>query len=136
MQYMILLREPVEKFSERNDPEKADAYWGAWGAYIGALYQSGIVVSGSGLQAPHTATTLRLRDGRREVQDGPYADTKEQLGGYFVIEVPDLDAALEWAARSPSASYASVEIRPVLPPMPAPGSEADLTAARPQPALA
>ena len=64
---------------------------------------------------------MRIRDGKRIVQDGPFADTKEQLGGYFVIEVPDLDAALEWAARAPSAACASVEVRPVLPPMAPPG---------------
>jgi hypothetical protein len=63
---------------------------------------------------------LRVRDGKRHVQDGPFADTKEQLAGYFIIEAPDLDAALEWAARSPSAAYASVEVRPVLPPMTTP----------------
>ena len=80
--------------------------------------KSGIVVSGAGLEAPQTATTIRVRDGRRQVQDGPYSDTKEQLGGYFVIDVPDLDTALEWAARSPSAGSACVEVRPVLPPMP------------------
>ena len=70
----------------------------------------------------NTATTVRIRDGKRLVQDGPFADTKEQLGGYFVIEVPDLDAALEWAARAPSAACASVEVRPVLPPMAPPGA--------------
>ena len=96
---------------------KAAAYWGGWIAFIGALAQAGVIVKGDGLQGPHTATTVRVRDGKRTVQDGPFADTKEQLGGYFVIEVPDLDTALEWAARSPSASYASVEVRPVLPPM-------------------
>jgi hypothetical protein len=60
---------------------------------------------------------VRLRDGKRLVQDGPFADAKEPLGGYFVIEVPDLDTALEWAARAPSAAGASVEVRPVMPPM-------------------
>jgi hypothetical protein len=80
-----------------------------------------IIVKGDGLQGPHAATTLRVRDGKRSVEDGPYADTKEQLGGYFVIEVPDLDTALDWAAKAPSALTASVEVRPVLPPMPSPG---------------
>ena len=81
-----------------------------------------VIVKGDGLQGPNTATTVRIRDGKRIVQDGPFADTKEQLGGYFVIEVPDLDAALEWAARAPSAACASVEVRPVLPPMAPPGA--------------
>jgi hypothetical protein len=116
MQYMLILNETDAQFAERQDPTKAEAYWGAWNAYIGAMGAAGIIVNGDGLHPPRTATTVRVRDGKREVQDGPFADTKESLGGYFVIEVADLDAALEWAARSPSAGYASVEVRPVLPP--------------------
>jgi hypothetical protein len=80
------------------------------------MREADVIVKGDGLQGPYTATTLRVRDGQRVVPDGPYADTKEQLGGYFVIEVPDLDVALDWAARTPSAASASVEIRPILPP--------------------
>lgn len=114
MQYMMIFTETSAQFAEREHPEKAPAYWGAWNAYIGALAASGVVVNGDGLQGPHTATTVRVRDGKRQVQDGPFADTKESLAGYFVIEVPDLDAALEWAARAPSAAYASVEVRPVM----------------------
>jgi hypothetical protein len=116
MQYMLIFREEDSHFAEREDPQKAEAYWGAWNAYIGAMAQAGVIVSGNGLMPPHTATTVRLRDGKRLVQDGPIADTKEQLGGYFVIETADLDGALEWAARSPSAAYASTEVRPVMPP--------------------
>ena len=122
MQYMIIFSETEAQFAQRTDPQLSGAYWGAWGAYIGALQASGIVLSGNGLQPPHTATSVRVRDGKRQVQDGPFADSKEQLAGYFIVEVPDLDVALDWAARAPSASYASVEVRPVLPPMPAPGA--------------
>ncbi len=82
------------------------------------MAQAGVIVKGDGLQGPHLATTLRLKDGRRLVEDGPMADAKEQLGGYLVIEAADLDAALIWAAQAPSARTASVEVRPVLPPMP------------------
>lgn len=117
MQYMIMFHEPVDVFEERNHPPKAGEYWGAWSAYVQAMYQSGIVVSGAGLQPPHTAVTVRMVNGDRRVQDGPVAATKEQLGGYFVVEVESLDDALAWAARSPSASYGVVEVRPVLPPM-------------------
>ncbi len=117
MQYMLVFREEEEFLSARTDPERSSAYWGAWGAYIAAINEAGVVVKGDGLQPPHTATTVRLRDGRREVQDGPYADTKEQLGGYLVVDVPTLDAAIDWAARAPAASAGSVEVRPVLPPM-------------------
>lgn len=120
MQYMIMFSETPAHFAEREDPVAAPAYWGAWNAYIGALGQAGIIVSGNGLHGPATATTVRVRDGQRLVQDGPYADTKEQLGGYFVIEVADLDAAIDWASKAPSAAYGSVEVRPVLPPPAAP----------------
>ena len=88
----------------------------AWQANIGAMAQAGIIVHGNGLQEPSTATQVRLRDGKRVIHDGPYADTKEHLGGYFIIEVAHLDDALEWAARSPNASSGSTEVRPVLPP--------------------
>jgi hypothetical protein len=116
MQYMLAFTETANDFAARTDPHRAGPYWGAWTAYIGALSAAGVVVSGNGLQPPHTATTVRIRDGKREVQDGPFADAKEQLAGYFIIEVPDLDAALDWAAQAPSAAYASVEVRPVMPP--------------------
>lgn len=116
MQYMLMFHETTQTVATRNDPDKAPAYWGAWMAYVGALQASGVVVNGAGLQAPETATTVRMKGEQRLVQDGPFADTKEQLGGFFVIEVPDLDAALTWAARSPAARDAGVEVRPVLPP--------------------
>lgn len=119
MEYMLIFTETQADFAKRNDPVEAPAYWGAWSAYCKALAESGIMVSGAGLQPPETATTVRIRDGKRTLHDGPYAEAKEMLGGFFVINVPDLDAALEWAARSPSSSYGSTEVRPVLPPPPA-----------------
>ena len=122
VQYILLLNETEGDFAQRNDPVQAGAYWGGWSAFIGAMAQAGIIVYGSGLLGPDTATTVRIRDGRRLVQDGPFADAKEQLGGYFVIDVPDLDTALAWAARAPSASGASVEVRPLMPPMAPPGA--------------
>ena len=118
MQYMLVMTETAEERAKRDNPAEADGYWGAWSAYVGAIAQSGIMISGNGLLPPETATTLRIRDGKRLVQDGPFADAKEQLGGYFIIEVPDLDTALEWAARSPAAAGGAVEVRPVMPPMP------------------
>jgi hypothetical protein len=116
MQFMLIMNETEAERSKRDDPATAGAYWGGWSAFIGAMHHAGIVINGDGLEPPHTATTLRIRDGKRVVQDGPFADTKEQLGGYFIIEVPDLDAALDWAAKSPAASAGSIEIRPVMPP--------------------
>ncbi|WP_425326681.1 YciI family protein [Pseudacidovorax intermedius] len=94
---------------------RAERYHGAWMAYVGAVHQAGISRAGHGLQPPETATTVRVRGDARQVQDGPFADTKEQIGGYFVIEVEDLDAALEWAARAPCAATGGVEVRPVMP---------------------
>ena len=119
MQYMLILNETAEEFAKRNHPQQAAEYWGGWNAFIGAMAAAGVIVKGDGLLGPETATTVRLREGRRHVQDGPFADTKEQLGGYFVIEVPDLDTAIAWALKAPSAATASVEVRPVLV-MPAP----------------
>jgi hypothetical protein len=116
MDYMLMHRETDAEFAKRNDPLAAPAYWGAWNAYIGALMGAGIVVSGNGLQSPALSTTVRVRDGQRQVQDGPFADTHEHLGGYFIIKVDSLDEALEWAARAPCASVGSTEVRPVLPP--------------------
>ena len=118
MQYMLMFYEDAAEFAKRNDPVAAPTYWGAWTAYIGAMNQAGIVLRGDGLMPPDAATTVRIQNGERLVQDGPVGATKEQLGGYFVIEVTDLDAALAWAARSPSASAGATEVRPVLPPPP------------------
>ena len=87
----------------------------AYRAYTQALTQAGVMIGGAGLQLPGRATTIRLRDGKRQVQDGPFAEAKEQLGGYYVIDVPDLDHALDWAARCPAASTGTIEVRPNLP---------------------
>ena len=116
MQYVLLFLEAPAERAKRTDPDAANPYWGSWSAYMGALAQSGVMVGGNGLQPPETATTLRIENGTRHVVDGPFADTKEALGGYVVIEVADLDGALEWAARAPCAGAGSVEIRPVMTP--------------------
>ena len=83
-------------------------------AYGEALLAAGIFVGGGGLDAPPTATTVTVRDGKRHVHDGPYAETKEFLAGFAVIDVPNLDVALEWAARHPAAGHSSIEVRPIL----------------------
>ncbi|HZP65454.1 MAG TPA: YciI family protein [Rudaea sp.] len=127
MNYTLLIYENAEAFALRGHPdvEKRRAYWAAWPPYAQALREAGVFVAGAGLEPPDTATTFR--DPHRRVQDGPYADTKEQLGGFFVIDVPDLDAALEWAARVPVAAGSVVEIRPNLVP---PKAEAAASTAR------
>jgi hypothetical protein len=76
---------------------------------------AGVYVGGEPLHAPETGTTVRHRDGRKQIQDGPYASTKEQLAGFIVLELPSLDAALEWASRCPATSVGAVEVRPLAP---------------------
>ena len=114
MQYTILVYETESELAARTDPKRKDAYWGAYRAYTQALRDAGVMTGGAALEPPRTATTIRQPHGKRQVQDGPFADTKEQLGGYYVIDVPSLDKALEWAARCPSAASGAVEVRPNL----------------------
>jgi hypothetical protein len=116
MDYMLMFYESPAELARRDDPAQAPAYWGAWSAYVGAVNAAGCFKSGAGLQPPRTATRLSVSQGQRQIQDGPFADTREHLGGFFVIDVPSLDEALEWAARAPNASAGHVEVRPVLPP--------------------
>jgi hypothetical protein len=115
MQYMLLFYSTPEEFAARDDPEGHKAFRASFVPYMKALQDAGILLSGAGLQKPAAATSLRLgRDGGYHVQDGPYADTKEQLAGFFIIDVPDMDAALKWAARYPGAPGGGVEVRPAL----------------------
>lgn len=93
--------------------EQMGAMMEAFGAYTEALTKAGALLGGERLRPVSDATSVRVRDGRTEVLDGPFAETREQLGGFYLIEAADLDAALAWAARCPSASYGTVEVRPV-----------------------
>ncbi|MBI1316756.1 YciI family protein [bacterium] len=115
MKYALLIHESEEVFAVRQDPAKAPAYWGAYTAFGQALTEAGVMTGGAGLQPPATATSLRKVQGKNAIQDGPFADTKEQLAGFYLIEVVDLDAAMEWAERCPAIEYGgSVEVRPLL----------------------
>jgi hypothetical protein len=118
MKYAILMTESAEDYAKRDDPEQAPAYWAAWTAYSQAIAQAGIFVGGAGLMPPAMATTVRVSGTARQVEDGPYSDAKEQLAGFFLIDVPDLDAALAWAKRRPDGFAGAAEVRPVLPPPP------------------
>lgn len=109
MKYMLLVHVPKGSFEGPPDPAQA----AAGRAYGEALRAAGIFLAGAGLVSPQNATTLSIRDGKRHVQDGPYAESKEYLGGFVVIDVPDLDTALEWAARNPAAAHGVVEVRPL-----------------------
>src|SRR5262245_6858230 len=114
MQFAMLIYESPEAFASRKS-DANDAYIAAWRAYHKAIVEAGIFVGGDPLEVPETGTTITVKDGKRRVQDGPYADTKEQLGGFTILELPSLDEALEWAARCPAASYGAVEVRPLAP---------------------
>lgn len=111
MRYMLLLNYP-EMTAEQLGPEALAEGMAAFDAYAKSLDDSGVLVSAEVLQSVEKSTTVSLRDGGLTVQDGPFADTKEQLGGTFIIDVPDLDAALAWAEKCPATQYGVVEVRP------------------------
>ncbi len=114
MEYMIMFNQPAAELERTPDDAESAGYWESWRAYMSDVYAAGIVRAGNALQPPYSATTVRVRDGKRQVQDGPFAETKEMIGGYLIINVPSLDDALEWAARAPSSVTGSTEIRPVV----------------------
>ena len=107
MKYALLVHVNKEAVDQSKDAKAAGM------AYGEALRAAGIFVAGSGLESPQAITVISVRNGKRQVQDGPYAETKEFLGGFVIIDVPNLDAALEWAARHPSAADVFVEVRPL-----------------------
>jgi len=110
MQFAILFYESADDFSARLDPARTD-YWQGWASYSRSIGQSGKLVSGAALNGPEVGATLKSGT----VQDGPYAETREQLGGFFIVEANDMEEAMRIAARSPTAGTGAVEIRPVLP---------------------
>ncbi|MDB5872022.1 MAG: hypothetical protein JWQ07_1464 [Ramlibacter sp.] len=112
MQYMLLLYANEGGFQTMSEAQATETM-AAYGAYTDALKKAGVLASSNRLQPIATATSVRVAGGKTEVLNGPYAETKEQLGGYFLIEAPDLDAALSWAARCPGASHGIVEVRPI-----------------------
>ena len=124
-QYMLLIYSPADGAlsSEEREAERP-----RWYEYTQGLRDAGIHVAGDALHDVETATTVRVRDGETQITDGPFAETKELLGGYYVIDVPDLDTALGHAARMPSVDRGSVEVRPVIDMSKMPGS-ADRAAA-------
>src|SRR5438445_5126915 len=94
--------------------DEKEHWLGTYRAYMEAMTKAGVLESSNGLQPTSAATTVRVANGKTQVLDGPYADTKEQLGGFHIIDVADLDAAIAWAARSPTALHGVVEVRPVM----------------------
>jgi len=114
MKYMMLLAD-APAAEEDTEARPDDGVYDDWVLYSRALHDAGVLVSGAGLQAPGTATSVRLRGGERLLTDGPFAESKEHLVGFYLLDVPDLDAALDWAAKVPNVRTGTVEVRPVLP---------------------
>jgi len=112
MQYLLLLHVNESGWNQLT-PEQQQQGAAAYLAYGEALKKAGVFLGSSRLKPSANATTVRVANGKTQVLDGPYADTKEQIGGYFLIDAADLDAALSWAARCPAASHGVVEVRPV-----------------------
>jgi hypothetical protein len=103
-----------ESQRESATPEQQQEMSQAYGVLTQEMQDKGVLVAGDGLYPTSTATTVRVRDGARDVTDGPFAETKEQLGGFYVLDVKDLDEAIEWAAKIPGSQFGSIEIRPVM----------------------
>ncbi|HUM11109.1 MAG TPA: YciI family protein [Myxococcaceae bacterium] len=112
MQYIVLIYGSEKGWSSMSKPQVEQMY-AEYAQYSQDLAKAGVLRAGSELKPASTATTVRVRGGKRQVTDGPFAETKEQLGGYYVIEVPNLESALDWAARCPSARDGSIEVRPL-----------------------
>jgi hypothetical protein len=112
MQYLLMIYSK-EGAWEKMTPAEQQQGLAAYNAFTEALKKSRALAGSNRLQPTSTATTVRMANGKSQVLDGPYADTKEQLAGYYLIDVADLDAALAWAARCPGASHGAVEVRPV-----------------------
>jgi hypothetical protein len=115
MQYALLIYESPEDFASRQNEQDYEPYVGAWRAYYQSMLAAGVYAGGQPLDQPETGTTVAQGGGKRQIHDGPYANTKEQLGGIILVELPSLDEALDWAARCPAAVRGAVEVRPVAP---------------------
>ena len=113
MKYLCLIYDEEKKLSEMSKSE-SDAFMGDYFTFTEDIRKSGHHVDGNALQPVHTATTVRVRSGKLSTTDGPFAETKEQLGGYYLIEAVDLNEAIQIAGRIPSARIGSVEVRPIM----------------------
>jgi hypothetical protein len=113
MKYLLTIYRDESGWDNVSDEEAQaimDAYW----AFTREVEEAGVMLGGEGLQPTETATTVRVRGGERQLTDGPFAETKEQLGGFYLLECKNLDEAIEWAAKIPGAQSGSVEVRPVM----------------------
>jgi hypothetical protein len=113
MKYLCLIYDDEKKLAGMSKGE-SDAFMGEYGAYTQSVKDSGHYLGGNPLQPVQTATTLRSRNGKLSTTDGPFAETKEQLGGYYLIEAKDLNDAMQVASRIPSVKTGSIEVRPIM----------------------
>jgi hypothetical protein len=113
MQYLLLIYDQESQWSKLSDAEQGKIYQD-YGDFTQSVTKSGHYLGGNQLHPISKATTVRVRDGKKLVTDGPFAETKEQLGGYYMIDAKDLDDAVAIAARIPSARFGSIEVRPIV----------------------
>jgi hypothetical protein len=116
MEFVLTFNQPIQQIELYEDPVLGPPALEPWKAYMSALGAAGVMRGGNRLSPPWTATTLRVRGDQRQVQDGPFAETKEFASGYVIVEAGSLDEALKWAELSPSTMTGSTEIRPVAAP--------------------
>ncbi len=113
MQYLLMIYEPEKVWTEMSEDSR-NKMFGEYMEFTRSVKASGHFKAGDALQPTATATTVRVRDGKTQVTDGPFAETREQLGGYYLIEAANLDEATKIAARIPSARFGSIEVRPIM----------------------
>ena len=113
MKYLLLIYENEDLTAQHTEAEQQQEM-AAWFRYTEAMQQAKVMVAGEALKPISTATTVRKRDGKTVHTDGPFAETREQLGGFYVLDVPDLEQALDWAAKAPNAGRGSLEVRPIV----------------------
>ena len=113
MQYMLLINTAEDGWATLTEAQQGEMY-AAYGAFTEEIRAKGVMVAGDQLAPSTAATTVRVRDGETLVTDGPFAETKEQLGGYYLIEAESIDEAIEWAAKIPGAQFGVIEVRPIV----------------------
>ena len=113
MKYLCLIYDEEKKL-EKMSKEEGDQFMGEYFAFTDGIKKNGQHVASEALQPVNTATTIRMRNGKLSTTDGPFAETKEQLGGFYILKCKDLDEAIEWASKIPASEYGSIEVRPIM----------------------
>ena len=112
MQYLLMIHSAEDAMAKMSKSEN-EKVLAAYGAYTKAISDAGVRLASQRLRPTSTATTVRVQNGKTQVLNGPYAEVKEQLGGFYLIDAPDLDSAISWAARCPGAQHGAIEVRPI-----------------------